>query len=91
MSESLIIHLRDGAAPQWLVCNDDGQVIVVRSEVVTVSNSPLLGDNIQIAPDAKMDDGQLDVVTYEGMSKTDLLGYFMAASKGKRAQDPHVV
>jgi general secretion pathway protein L len=28
MSESLIIHLRDGAAPQWLVCNHDGQVIV---------------------------------------------------------------
>jgi general secretion pathway protein L len=28
MSESLIIHLRDGAAPQWLVCTDDGQVIV---------------------------------------------------------------
>ena len=28
MSESLIIHLRDGAAPQWLVCNTDGQVIV---------------------------------------------------------------
>ena len=27
MSESLIIHLRDGAAPQWLVCKDD-QVIV---------------------------------------------------------------
>ena len=28
MTESLIIHLRDGAAPQWLVCNPDGQVIV---------------------------------------------------------------
>jgi general secretion pathway protein L len=28
MSESLIIHLRDGAAPQWLVCSADGQVIV---------------------------------------------------------------
>jgi general secretion pathway protein L len=28
MSESLIIHLRDGAAPQWLVCNADGQIIV---------------------------------------------------------------
>jgi general secretion pathway protein L len=28
MSESLIIHLRDGAAPRWLVCNSDGQVIV---------------------------------------------------------------
>jgi general secretion pathway protein L len=28
MAESLIIHLRDGAAPRWLVCNDDGQVVV---------------------------------------------------------------
>ena len=28
MSESLIIQLRDGAAPQWMVCNDDGQVVV---------------------------------------------------------------
>jgi general secretion pathway protein L len=28
MSESLIIHLRDGAAPQWMVCNEDGNVIV---------------------------------------------------------------
>ena len=28
MSESLVIHLRDGAAPQWLVCNSDGQIAV---------------------------------------------------------------
>ncbi|HEV7606156.1 MAG TPA: type II secretion system protein GspL [Steroidobacteraceae bacterium] len=28
MTESLIIHLRDGAAPQWMVCNDDGHVVV---------------------------------------------------------------
>jgi general secretion pathway protein L len=28
MAESLIIHLRDGAAPRWLVCDDDGQVVV---------------------------------------------------------------
>lgn len=28
MSESLIIQLRDGFAPQWLVCNGEGQVIV---------------------------------------------------------------
>jgi YegS/Rv2252/BmrU family lipid kinase len=70
---------------------DDGQVMDLKSEVVTVSNSPLLGDNILIAPDAKMDDGQLDIATYAGMGKTDLLGYFIAASKGKRAQDPRVV
>src|SRR5687767_13375739 len=28
MTESLIIHLRDGASPQWMVCNDDGHVVV---------------------------------------------------------------
>ena len=28
MTESLIIQLRDGASPQWMVCNDDGHVVV---------------------------------------------------------------
>jgi general secretion pathway protein L len=28
MTESLIIHLRDGASPQWMVCNSDGHVVV---------------------------------------------------------------
>jgi general secretion pathway protein L len=28
MSESLVIQLRDGASPQWMVCNDDGHVVV---------------------------------------------------------------
>jgi len=31
------------------------------SQVVTVSNSPLIGKHIMIAPDAKMDDGLLDI------------------------------
>jgi general secretion pathway protein L len=26
--ESLIIHLRDGASPRWMVCNPDGHVVV---------------------------------------------------------------
>ncbi len=70
---------------------DDGQVIAVDSEVVTVSNSPLFGKNIMIAPDAKMDDGQLDIATYAGMGTTDLLAYFMAASDGRLTQNPKVV
>jgi diacylglycerol kinase (ATP) len=70
---------------------DDGRVLDVKSEVVTVSNCPLMGDNILIAPDAKMDDGLLDVAIYEGMGKSDLLGYFMSASKAKRPQDQRVV
>jgi len=28
MSESLVIQLREGESPQWMVCNGDGQVVV---------------------------------------------------------------
>jgi hypothetical protein len=28
MAESLIIHLRNDAEPEWLVCADDGNVVV---------------------------------------------------------------
>jgi len=28
MAESLIVQLRDGVAPRWMVCNQDGQVLV---------------------------------------------------------------
>ncbi|HEU4780549.1 MAG TPA: type II secretion system protein GspL [Steroidobacteraceae bacterium] len=39
MNESLIIQLRDGATPQWMVCNDDGQVVLeaVTGELVQAS------------------------------------------------------
>ena len=40
MAESLIIHLRDGAAPQWMVCNEDGHVVV----------NAVSGDLAQAAP-----------------------------------------
>jgi diacylglycerol kinase family enzyme len=43
-----------------------------------------------IAPDAKMDDGYLDVGIYDEMNKTDLLQHFMAASNGQRVDNPKV-
>ena len=69
---------------------DGGQVIQADSQLVTVSNAPLMGKNILVAPNAKMDDGLLDVAIYDHMSKPDLLGYFMAASNGARVENPNV-
>jgi general secretion pathway protein L len=40
MTESLIIHLRDGASPQWMVCNGAGHVVV----------NAVSGDLAQAAP-----------------------------------------
>lgn len=69
---------------------DDGQVIQANSHVITVSNSPLTGMNFLIAPEAKMDDGWLDVAIYDEMSKTDLLGYLLGARNGHRADHPKI-
>lgn len=41
MSESLVIQLRDGAQPQWLVCNSDGQVVVDRLSGTLEQAAPL--------------------------------------------------
>ena len=41
MAESLIIRLRDDAAPSWMVCNEDGQVLVNPAEGELVQAVPL--------------------------------------------------
>ncbi|MGB8644805.1 MAG: diacylglycerol kinase family protein [Anaerolineae bacterium] len=69
---------------------DDGETIDANSQLVTVSNAPLMGLNFLIAPEARMDDGLLDIAVYDGMSKTDLLDYFLAISNGKRTNNPRV-
>jgi diacylglycerol kinase (ATP) len=62
----------------------DDTLIEANSNIVTVSNSPLMGSNLLVAPDAKMDDGMLDIVTYDGMRVGDLIHHFMAVGKGER-------
>ncbi len=69
---------------------DNGQVITAHSSLVTVSNAPLLGLNFMVAPDARMDDGLLDVAVYDGMTATDLTGYFLKTTNGRRAYNPNV-
>jgi len=69
---------------------DSGEIVKANSQMVTVSNSPLMGLNILIAPDAKMDDGVLDIAVYDGMGKGELLSYFMSASNGTRSYNPKI-
>jgi diacylglycerol kinase (ATP) len=69
---------------------DDGRSISAKSELVTVSNAPLMGRNFLLAPSAKMDDGLLDIAVFDGMGKTELLSHFVAIGDGKRADDPRI-
>lgn len=58
----------------------DGVRIEVSTQVITVCNSPLMGSNLLAAPEAKMDDGWLDISYYEGMGDAALFKHFLAAS-----------
>jgi diacylglycerol kinase (ATP) len=69
---------------------DNGETILANSQLVTVSNAPLMGLNFLVAPAAKMDDGLLDIAVYDGMGKTDLLDHFAKMRNGKRVENPKV-
>ena len=58
----------------------DGTVVEASTRMVTVSNAPLMGNNMLAAPGAKMDDGLLDVQIYDGMGDIALARHFMAAA-----------
>ena len=60
----------------------DDLVLRPSTEVVTVSNAPLMGNRLLAAPDAKMDDGLLDVAVYDGMKRGALARHLRAAAAG---------
>lgn len=60
----------------------DDMVIEAATNIVTVSNAPLMGGNILVSPEAKMDDGLLDIRVYDGMSTLALTKHFLASAKG---------
>lgn len=58
-----------------------------QTHLVMIANAPLFGNNMLISPDAKVDDGLLDVVIYEGMELVDLTSYFFGIFNGGRVND----
>ncbi|MFN8488374.1 MAG: diacylglycerol kinase family protein [Caldilineaceae bacterium] len=77
-------------ATRFTITCDDGAVLQTETNLVTLANSPLFGDHLLAAPTAKMDDGLLDLATYDGMSKLELENYFLSIAGAKRVDEPRV-
>jgi diacylglycerol kinase (ATP) len=60
------------------------------SLLAIVANTPLAGAGLVMAPQAKLDDGLLDVKVYEGMSQPALAAHFLAVKTGTVGDDPRV-
>jgi diacylglycerol kinase (ATP) len=68
------------AKPGSIRVEMDGTTVEAHSSIVTVSNAPLMGNNLLVAPNAKMDDGWFDITIYHGMGNAALIRHFMPAT-----------
>jgi diacylglycerol kinase (ATP) len=71
-----------------LVIVADGQRFDVRAPMVTVSNAPFVGAAYALAPDARVDDGLLDVVIFRGASVARVLIHMVFVAGGRRLPQP---
>ena len=71
-----------------LVIVADGRRFDVRAPQVTVSNGPYVGAAYDLAPEARLDDGLLDVVIFRGMSVFRVLVHMALVAGGRRLPPP---
>jgi len=62
----------------------DGRRVHVRALQVSICNAPRYGADFAAAPDARLDDGWLDVVIYERFSWLELFGHYVSIMGGRR-------
>ncbi|MGF1516309.1 MAG: diacylglycerol/lipid kinase family protein [Nodosilinea sp.] len=70
-----------------LVLRFDGKLARLHTLQVNICNSPRYGVEFAIAPEAKMDDGKLDLIYIDKPSKWEHFRHFFAAMRGKHL--PH--
>lgn len=55
----------------------------VETMLVMVSNTPIFGKNLNVAPEASMQDGLLDISVYPEFNKIELLNYYASIMNGR--------
>ena len=73
--------------PRLHVETEDG-AFAVRAPMVTVANGPYVGAAYALAPDARIDDGLLDVVVFRRVSAARLLLHLALLAGGRRLPPP---
>lgn len=68
----------------------DGQTVLVpRALMISAAISPFIGLQLTVAPDAKVDDHQLDVMVRQASGRLDLLRHVAAMVRGTRRYGPN--
>ena len=69
---------------------DDSEVIEGDMNLVAVGNALYAGGGMMLSPNAKIDDGKLDVVTASGLSRANVVRELMRIHKGGHVHNPKV-
>jgi diacylglycerol kinase (ATP) len=69
----------------------DDEIFTERVMMVTVANGRFYGGGMKIAPEAKMDDGVLDICIVQEISKLELLWQFPKVFRGTHIFHPRVL
>ena len=69
---------------------DDREVIEGRMNLAAVANALYAGGGMMLSPQAKIDDGKLDVVTASGLSRANVVRELVRIHKGGHVANPKV-
>jgi diacylglycerol kinase (ATP) len=76
--------------PRQYTIEVDGEPLSTAAMLVTVANGPSYGGGMRVAPDASLDDGLLDVMVVEPLSRARFLAIFPRVYAGTHVQNPRV-
>jgi diacylglycerol kinase (ATP) len=79
-----------GLKPITYTLTLDGDVRVVQGMLISVGNGVSLGGGMKVTPDALVDDGLLDVLIVERLTRIQFLRIFPRVFKGEHLTDPRV-
>jgi diacylglycerol kinase (ATP) len=68
----------------------DGVKTVTKAALISVGNNISIGGGMKVTPDAKVDDGLLDVLVVQPLSRIAFLRVFPRVFKGTHVTDPRV-
>ncbi len=86
---ALLLELAGLTAREYVI-EIDGVVRTQRATLVAVANNRSFGGGMLVAPDARLDDGQFDVVTLDPVGRAGLLRIFPKVFTGAHLNDPRV-
>lgn len=85
-----VVHTLASFVPPTLRVEHDGGIFTGRAMFAVVANLPRFGGGMRIAPEARPDDGWLDLVIVHQLSRLALLGVFPRVYRGTHVTHPAI-